>query len=47
MNFRYMLGTSNTLNTSNYNDFSKKVKDITMSNQQVTEKKILSNLTHI
>jgi hypothetical protein len=47
MNLRYMLGTSNTLNTSNNNDFSKKVKDITMSNQQVTEKKILSNLTHI
>lgn len=47
MNFRYMLGTSNTLNTSNNNDFSKKIKDITMSNQQVTEKKILSNLTHV
>ena len=47
MNLRYMLGTSNTLNTSNNNDFSQKVKDITMSNQQVTEKKILSNLTHI
>jgi hypothetical protein len=31
-----MLGTSNTLKTSN-NNYSKKVKDITMSNQQVAE----------
>jgi len=47
MNLQHMLETSNTLNTSNNNNFSQKVKDITMSNQQVTEKNILSNLTHI
>src|SRR5690606_23060438 len=32
----YMLGSSNALNTSKF--YSKKVKDITMSNQQVNKK---------
>jgi hypothetical protein len=33
----YMLETSNTLNTSNNKFYSEKVKDITMSNQQVNK----------
>ena len=37
VNFLYMLETSKTLNTSNKNIYSKKVKDITMSNQQVVK----------
>ena len=37
----YMLETSNTLNTSNVKFSSEKVKDITMSNQQVNNKILL------
>ena len=39
----YMLGTSNTLNTSNNKVYSEKVKDITMSNQQVNKNRIFSS----
>ena len=41
-----MLGTSNTLNTSN-KFVSNNFKDITMRNQQVTKTNILSNMTHV
>ena len=47
MNLHWMLGTSNTLNTSNNKIVSNNFKDITMSNQQVTKINILSNITHI
>jgi hypothetical protein len=47
MNIHSMMETSNTLNTSNNKIFSDKFKDITMSNQQVTKKNILSNITHV
>ena len=36
----YMLETSNALNTRNNKIFSEKVKDITMSNQQVNKNRI-------
>lgn len=42
-----MLGTSNTLNTSNNKIVSNNFKDITMSNQQVTKTNLLSNMTHV
>ena len=47
MNLHYMLETSNTLNTNNNKIFSYKVKDITMSNQQVAKNNILLNIIHI
>ena len=42
-----MLENSKTLNTSEHLFYSKKVKDITMSNQQVAKNNILLNIIHI
>lgn len=52
INPHYMLEPSNTLNTNNNKISSKgrgsnKVKDITMSNQQVAKNNILLNIIHI
>jgi len=40
LNFRYMLGSYNTLNTSKIYFYSKKFKDITISNQQVAKNNV-------